>query len=101
MNVYSCTPGAEPGTFILSIEFGELRWMEDDRGVRPCPGIRGFYRARFKSPAFTRESEMPSLAWPGQHIKGIEVIDDVDHLLGAIRHLESYALRERPQTRTL
>ena len=96
MNEYACTPGAEPGTFVLSITFPSARMINDGQRSYPCTGIRGFYRARMRG--YGAEDAMRYLTtgvkpawpfpWPGV------IIDDVDHLLAAIRDLEAMIVKE-------
>ena len=81
MNEYSCKPAAEPGCFIISIEFGEPRWIDHGDGPRPCPGLRGFYRAG-----------MTAFMTPN---------DNAAMLVAAVHDLESIALKEKPTSGTI
>lgn len=92
MNEYACAPGAEPGTFILSITFPRVLMVNDGVRTYPCTGIRGFYRARMRG--YSPDEAMKRLTflgppppWPFPW-QGV-IIDDTDHMLAAIRDLEA------------
>lgn len=99
MNEYACTPGAEPGTFIISIEFPRALTVNDGVRTYPAKGLRGFYRARMRGFAADDVQRYLSLAalsthpmpwpypWPGV------VIDDAQHMLAAIADLESMIVK--------
>lgn len=80
MNEYSCKPGAEPGTFILSIEFPCVHMVDDGQRIYPCTGVRGFYRAKKISYA-PLPADMYNLRWSVDY--------DSDDLVAAFADLES------------
>lgn len=85
MNEYECKPGAEPGTFILSITFPRVLMVNDGVRKYPCTGIRGFYRAR-KIGYTPLPSDMYNLRWSVDY--------DEEHMLRAIEDLEAMIVQE-------
>ncbi len=98
MNEYACTPGAEPGTFILSITFPRVLMVNDGVRVYPCTGIRGFYRARMRgynaedAARYLTNGVKPAWPFPWPCV----IIDDVEHMQRAIADLEAMIVEEKP-----